>query len=75
MKEGPKIRAKLRQAIRKFRHANPRATEWNDDQVVEAMLLTLAQQEGSRVRITGRQSDGKVIFSINLRADASDGSS
>ena len=67
------MKEKVRQAIRNFRRSNPHTTRWNDEQVLEAMFLLAAQQRGSRVRVAGRGSDGKVIFEIDLAADASDG--
>lgn len=67
------MREKLQEAIRKFRLAHPQTKKWEDDEVVEAMLLILSQEKGSRIAVVGREATGKVIFRINLAPDTSDG--
>lgn len=67
------MKEEARQAIRNFRRSNPHTTRWNDEQVLEAMFLLAAQEQGSRVRVAGRGSDGKLIFQINVTPDAADG--
>jgi hypothetical protein len=63
----------IQQVIQRFKREHPRTSRWEDDEVIEAMLLLLSQENGSRVSVTGRQSDGKLIFRFDPLSDGSDG--
>jgi hypothetical protein len=64
---------KLREALRKFRFANPQRTlGLNDEDVIELMLLVAAQQDNSPVSLVGQGDDERPIFGIRLTPDGSD---
>jgi hypothetical protein len=63
----------LQQVIQRFKSEHPQTSRWEDDEVIEAMLLLLSQEKGSRVTVAGRESDGTLIFRFDPPPDGSDG--
>ena len=66
----PKLRKELArrslwEAIRLFRLEHPEASGWDDDKVIEEMLLILSRKENPIVTPIGRDSNGRIIFRSN----------
>ena len=54
IRRGPRrVKETLQQVIQRFKREHPQASGWEDDEVIEAMLLLLSQEDGSRVSVAG----------------------
>ena len=61
----PNMWNQLQRAIRLFRLEHPEASGWDDDKVIEEMLLILSRKENPIVTPIGRDSNGRIIFRSN----------
>jgi hypothetical protein len=59
------LRKEFQECMRQFKLARPEANAWDDDKVIEEMLLILSREENPIVTPIGRDSNGRIIFRSN----------